>query len=93
MSNYWYYANGHNTLSGSTLTDDQIVEFLLTSRKSREDFQEAYDSLVSDTDKQRITLILQNNPKVVNNMIQDEKIALDTFQRKWNRAGIFLPKK
>jgi hypothetical protein len=90
MSNYWYWKNGTNTLSHNILSDAQILEFLLSNPGARSDFQDAFEALTRDEDKQRIQNLIDSNPMVKTTKYVDERDVSDAVQRKHNTAGIYV---
>ena len=90
MSNYWFFSSGLNTLSRNTLSDVQILDFLLRIPLARSDFQAAFDLLESEEDKLRLTTLIEQNPFIKTKMAVDDKDIEDAIQKKHNTAGIFI---
>ena len=87
-NNFWVSGR---TLTLETLPDAYILEFCITNKKAREDFDKAFPYL-SEERQEYLTELVEKPPFVKTRFYIDPKIISDRRQAKVNTKGIHLPK-
>ena len=86
-NNFWVSGS---TLTLETLPDMYILEFIVTNRTAREDFDKAFP-YCSDERQAYLTNLIEENPFVKTKVYVDPKTRMDAQQRRENTAGIRVP--
>ncbi len=85
--NYWVT---RHTLVLETLPDNFVLEFLLTDKKARADFEIIFPYL-SEERQADLTDLINGFPAVKTKMYVDPQTRHDVRQHKVNTAGIHIP--
>ncbi len=86
-NNFWVSSN---TLTLEKLPDVYILEFVITNRKAREDFDLAFPYL-SEERQAYLTDLIDKHPFVKTKFYIDPKVVSDTRQARVNTRGIRHP--